>query len=486
MLILPLHRPLTRATFPFVTALLVLVNVWVFFGLQSGDDEALERVRQHYVGSGLAALEAPAYERYLEQAARTDELTELRAVPAPDRGEYVGGQTLTDARFAEALRSGALLADTAAKELWLPLRAEHERLTDEVFTLRHILRSSEISARRMLSSAFLHGDVMHLVGNMLFLVVLGLLVEGALGPWRFAAVYLLGALGSSAVSLAWRWGDAGGGLGASGAIAALMGAFCVVWGRQPVRFFYWFGVVFDYVKAPAILLLPLWLGWEVYNLLAHDDMGIGFDAHAGGIVCGALLGTLLVWLKQVRESFIRDEGGGAGADDRWERAQAHLGRMQLREAEALLRELASEQPQRFDVRLARYRVARNGGAGAAWQARALELLAVPARNKDEVEQQREVAEALRGAGARLGEPLVQALAERWRALGEPAAAEALLLSDEASQLPGEFHARQLFELALAYGARQERTAQRRILLALLERHPDQPQAGKARFLLENG
>lgn len=486
MLILPLHRPLTRATFPFVTALLVLVNAWVFFSLQSGDDAALERVQQHYVDSGLAALEAPAYERYLEQASRTGDLKALREVPAPHRGQYVGMQTLTDVHFAEALRSGPLLADALAVEKWQPLRAEHDRLAGEVFTLRHILRSSEVSPWRMLSSAFLHGDAMHLVGNMLFLVVLGLLVEGALGPWRFAAVYLLGALGSSAVSLAWRWGEAGGGLGASGAIAALMGAFCVVWGRQPVRFFYWFGVVFDYVKAPAILLLPLWLGWEVYNLLAHDDMGIGFDAHAGGIVSGALLGGVLVWFGQVRESFIRDEGGDEGRDDRWERAQAHLGRMQLREAEALLRELAVEQPQRFDVRVARYRVARNGGAVAAWQPRALELLAVPARNKAEVGQQGEVVEALRGAGANLGESLVRALAERWRALGEHVAAEALLLSDEATQLPGEFHARQLFELALAYGARQERTAQRRILMALLERHPDQPQAGKARFLLENG
>nr|WP_237653481.1 rhomboid family intramembrane serine protease [Xanthomonas translucens] len=178
----------------------------------------------------------------------------------------------------------------------------------------------------MLSSAFLHADGLHLFGNMLFLVVLGTLLEGAIGRWRFLLVYLLGAFGASAFSLAWRWGEAGGGLGASGAIAGLMGAFCVVWGRRPVRFFYWFVVVFDYVRGPAIALLPLWLGWELYNLLVNGDAGIGFDAHAGGLVIGALLGAALVAMRQTREAFMRDEAVAA-ADDRWERAQRHLGRL---------------------------------------------------------------------------------------------------------------------------------------------------------------
>ena len=196
----------------------------------------------------------------------------------------VAQEALTDVAFTQALAGGELFDDAAAFARWRELRPRYERLRDEVFTLRHVLRSSEIDPWRMLSSAFLHGGAGHLIGNMIFLGALGLLVEGALGAWRFAAVYVLGALGSSAVSLWWRWGESGGGLGASGAIAALMGTFCLVYGRQPVRFFYWIGVVFDYVRAPAIWLFPAWLGWEVYNLLANGDLGIGFDAHAGGLV----------------------------------------------------------------------------------------------------------------------------------------------------------------------------------------------------------
>src|SRR5690606_41343506 len=124
------------------------------------------------------------------------------------------------------------------------------------FTLRHMLRSSEVDPWRMLAAAFLHGGVMHLVGNMLFLLALGVLVEGALGPWRHLGLYLLGAVGSSAVSLLWRWGEAGGGLGACGAGAAPRGAFRGVAGRPPARVRYRCRAGLRPARAPGTLLLP--------------------------------------------------------------------------------------------------------------------------------------------------------------------------------------------------------------------------------------
>ena len=67
MLIVPLHRPLTRANFPFVTALLILVNVLVFFGWQAKDDRVLEDAARYYADAGIARYEAPAYERWLAE-----------------------------------------------------------------------------------------------------------------------------------------------------------------------------------------------------------------------------------------------------------------------------------------------------------------------------------------------------------------------------------------------------------------------------------
>ena len=481
MLIVPLHKPLNLATFPLVTMLLVMVNVLVFFGWQAGDDAKLAAAQGWYLQSELAGYELPAYEKHLRFTAQHERLAELEAMPATRRAGFVAMSTLSDVSFLAALEEGSLFESDEQRAAWWPLRQRYQAQLDEVFTLRHLLRSSEWSPGRMLSSAFLHGGVMHLFGNMLFLVALGLLLEGALGGWRFLGVYLLGAFGASVASLWWRWGDAGGGLGASGAVAALMGAFCMVWGRRPVRFFYWFGVVFDYVRAPAIWLLPLWLGWELYNLLFNRTAGIGFDAHAGGLVSGALMGAVLVLTRQTREDFMGDERAPDAVDGRWELAQQHMGRLENAAAERLLAELAGEQPQRMDIALARYRVAGNAGQRAVQQARGIAVLALDAGSAAELAAQRYVVKELLENGVTAD--AAAAVFERCLKAGWLQEAEIALQC--AKTLPAEEQAQGWLRLALGQGERSAVAAQQRLLQRILQQFPQTPQAGKARFLLEN-
>ncbi len=310
MLLMPLHKPWSRQNIPWVTLLLVLVNVVVYLGYQRKDDALVENAVRYYVESGLGAMEAQAHERYLQQTddtkLRAARQAKLGSVPARQRLAYLAQLTMHDLAFTEVLRSGALFKDEQRLREWRTLRGPYDARLSKVFTLRHLQRSSEWSPARMLTATFLHGSFDHLLGNMLFLLALGTLLEGAIGSGWFLLLYLLGGFGASAASLWWRWGAPGGGLGASGAIAALMGAFCVVWGRRKVRFFYWFFVVFDYVRGPAILLLPLWLGWELYSLLWSDNGSVAFEAHAGGLVSGALLGVVLVLLRRTRPSFMQE------------------------------------------------------------------------------------------------------------------------------------------------------------------------------------
>src|SRR5690606_7476814 len=131
-------------------------------------------------------------------------------------------------------------------------------------------------------------------------------------------------------------------------------------------------------------LLPLWLGWELYNLLFNRTAGIGFDAHAGGLVSGALMGAVLVLTRQTREDFMGDERAPDAVDGRWELAQQHMGRLENAAAERLLAELAGEQPQRMDIALARYRVAGNAGQRAVQQARGIAVLALDAGSAAEL------------------------------------------------------------------------------------------------------
>ncbi|OQP76836.1 rhomboid family intramembrane serine protease, partial [Xanthomonas phaseoli pv. syngonii LMG 9055] len=357
-------------------------------------------------------------------------------------------------------------------------------LIRKIFTLRHLQRSSEWSPARMLTSTFLHGSFDHLLGNMLFLLALGTLLEGAIGSGWFLLLYVLGGFGASLASLWWRWGEPGGGLGASGAIAALMGAFCVVWGRRRVRFFYWFFVVFNYARGPAILLLPLWLGWELYSLASSDDGAVAFEAHAGGLVSGALLGALLVVLRQTRPVFM-EEGDAVAVDDRWARAQRHLGRMENAEAEHVLAELASEQPHNLEVALARYRAARHAGRGQDSLRHAETLLALQTHSAEQTRIQLAVAAELGKAKIACSPTARKALIAACMRNGLLADAERLLKDGELST-PRDELAQQWFVLALRHGELQDGAQRTRLLRQVLDQFPEQAQANKARFLLENG
>ena len=102
-------------------------------------------------------------------------------VPARQRVAYLAQLTMNDVAFTDALRSGRLFDDDAQRRDWYALRAPYDARLSKVFTLRHIQRSSEWSPQRMLSATFLHGDLDHLLGNMVFLLALGTLLEGAIG-----------------------------------------------------------------------------------------------------------------------------------------------------------------------------------------------------------------------------------------------------------------------------------------------------------------
>jgi membrane associated rhomboid family serine protease len=416
VLIIPLHRRLTTANFPYVTALLIAINVLVFFGWQSGDDKVLEQAAGYYEQVQLAQYELPAYQAWLQKTGGHEQ-----TLP-PDAAEHYTPAQLTllmiqnDGKFLAALRADQVITpDLADYAAWRPLRSEFDRQWQLSFTERHLMHFSEFDLGRMFSAMFLHGGAGHLFGNMLFLAFLGLLVEGALGSGLFLALYLLGGLGGQAFSLFWRWGEQGSALGASGAIAALMGAYCVLWGMRKVRFFYWFFVVFDYVRAPALWLLPFWLGWQVLNLLFNKEAQVGFDAHAGGIASGALLAFIAVALHRQRRDFLDDEEVADDGQAAYQRALVHLGKLEMPQAKALLKPLLDTANPAMPWLLAWYRCCRYQADAAELAAAARRILLYPATNSSERGEIRKVLDDYLTAGSPL--PLTDAevmqQARRW-------------------------------------------------------------------------
>lgn len=141
-----------------------------------------------------------------------------------------------------------------------------------------------------LTSTFMHGGLLHLAGNMLFLWVYGRRVEDACGPWRFLAFYLTCGLCADLLSTLVRLNDWIPSIGASGAVAGVMGAYLLLFpgGRIRILVFLWFIPVVPRVR--AFWLLFYFLGLQLLSV-AFEDPGdnVNYWAHLGGFFAGFLV-----------------------------------------------------------------------------------------------------------------------------------------------------------------------------------------------------
>jgi rhomboid family protein len=138
---------------------------------------------------------------------------------------------------------------------------------------------------------FLHGGWLHLIGNMIYLFVFGKGVENALGSLRFLVFYLLCGI---AAALTQALTDPTATLpmiGASGAIAGVLGAYLVLYPFGNVFVFFWIIIIFRVVAVPAILLLGFWFLMQLLSAEGANSSvcGVAVWAHVGGFIAGAIL-----------------------------------------------------------------------------------------------------------------------------------------------------------------------------------------------------
>lgn len=145
------------------------------------------------------------------------------------------------------------------------------------------------------TSMFLHGGWLHLGGNMLFLWIFGNNVEDLVGRGRYLLLYLAsGAAAALVQALSAPHGEAPM-IGASGAIAGVLGAYLVTYPRANVHTFVWIVIFFWIVAVPAWIMLGLWFVMQLVSGLAArpGSPGVAFWAHVGGFVTGIVLYLLL-------------------------------------------------------------------------------------------------------------------------------------------------------------------------------------------------
>ena len=232
--------------------------------------------------------------------------------------------------------------------------------------MRWGLVPNDISIVALFTHMFLHAGWLHLIGNMLIFYLAGPFIEDVWGRPLYLAFYLVAGIAAALFHIAFNGESSIPMIGASGAIAGVMGAFLVRYWSTKIRFFYMFGFFLrGTFSAPAWVMLPMWFGQQLFFAALTNDMegggGVAYWAHVGGFVFGlAAAGTIKT--ARIEERYIHAALEGkihstVISNEGVERALQLQQEGQLDEAFELLAQETKRSPGNLDAGLAFWSVA---------------------------------------------------------------------------------------------------------------------------------
>ncbi len=290
-MLIPLrHENMEGRRWPVVTFALIALNLLIFLGthwkIEAQEPERIE-VRTHVLV--LAAthpdLRMPEDVQMFvnEVQSKTPELMWKELASTERKPEDAWEAQIREVEDPEQLQAEM---DTLAQRF-----AEEQKssiLENYAFVPAH---PQPIS---YLTSVFLHTGWIHLIGNMWFLWLAGFILEDRWGRVIYPIFYILAGVAASLIHAMFNPGSLAPALGASGAIAALMGGFLVRFPKLKIHML-WYMLIFRIrFKAPAYWLLPMWLFMEVsYGSLFGQASGVAHWAHVGGFIFGVLAAVVI-------------------------------------------------------------------------------------------------------------------------------------------------------------------------------------------------
>jgi membrane associated rhomboid family serine protease len=261
--LLPIRDNIPTRRFPVVTVVLILINVAMFFGFQHA----------HWSGNGFAVSDKIT----VEYAYVPYELTHS--------GKECGNRAVLDDGQRVASRSSALCQGKRVSGL------TDRGPVDGTVTKVLAPKDQPSVWLTVLFAMFMHGGLLHIGGNMLFLWIFGNNVEDSMGRAKFVLFYLLGGLAATLLQTVVNPDSAVPNLGASGAIAAVLGGYALLYPRARVATLIFIVFFVTVLELPALLVLG---GWFVLQLLSAgaasggDVGGVAYFAHIGGFLFGLL------------------------------------------------------------------------------------------------------------------------------------------------------------------------------------------------------
>jgi membrane associated rhomboid family serine protease len=300
MLIIPLTGKISRQNLPWVTIGIVLINCFAFFYLQKDDGQRYRRAIRFYITSELARIEVSRYIVHLQKEGEEispplGELEDLEDLEDLDQDALYPyyEKMQRDRVFMKKLENDEIITpEDEEYPTWKSLRTKYEDILSTLVSFRYGFTPARKSYVTAFTYMFLHGSFMHLLGNMVFLWLVGCVLEVGCGRLLYLMMYLLTGIFSVVLFYLVYMDSTVPLIGASGAIAGLMGAFTVTHGKRKIKVFYSIGIYFNYAKVSGIFLLPVWIGNEIFQLFFGGYTQVAYVAHLGGLISGAALGFL--------------------------------------------------------------------------------------------------------------------------------------------------------------------------------------------------
>jgi len=271
--LIPLKDNIPTRRFPLITVALIVINVAMFFAFQHA----------HWSGSGFAIDE----KNTVEYAYIPYEFTHL--------GKECGEVSVLDGK----------LTDENGQTVF----CQGQRVTTEdgQSVVADVEPKDQPSVWvTILTAMFMHGGFLHIAGNMLFLWIFGNNIEDSMGRLTFVAFYLLGGLAATLLQTAVNPNSSVPNLGASGAIAAVLGGYALLYPRARVATLIFIVFFVTVLELPALLVLGGWFLLQLVDASAAsggDVGGVAYFAHIGGFLFGLL--TIKLFAQRKKDDYIQ-------------------------------------------------------------------------------------------------------------------------------------------------------------------------------------
>jgi membrane associated rhomboid family serine protease len=272
--------------FPVITVGLILINSLIFLSTT----KIIEKTQNNF------AVKAEELIKYELQLMQTYDFERFKKYT--NEVELMEIQhALSDIEdFRSEIRAGKIIEKKSLEfRRWQALYRAYETAVDSAFLQKYGFVPAKFNILGLFTSMYLHGGWLHLIGNMLFLWVLGGAVEDKWGIPTFIVFYHLSGVAAALIQYANNPHSIIPGIGASGAIAGVMGAFLIRHYKTRIKIAYLLFLYVGKFQIPAWIVLPLWLGDQYFNAITYKDMtGVAVWAHIGGFLFGILFAVFLV------------------------------------------------------------------------------------------------------------------------------------------------------------------------------------------------